>query len=123
VTPWSPLARGFIAGNRKLESDGRKGGETLRARTDDYAHKLYYAGSDFEVARRVGELAARRGSTAARVALAWLLRQPGVVAPIVGATRPEQLDDLIGALDLTLDDAESRFLEEPYVPHPVLGHH
>ena len=124
VIPWSPLARGFLAGNRARPdaSDGAKSGDTLRAQTDDYAHGLYYAESDFRVVDRVVELARARGVTPAQVALAWILRQPGVTAPIFGSTKLEHLDDAVAALDLTLDDEECRGLEEPYVPHPVLGH-
>ena len=124
VIPWSPLARGFLAGNRvrPADSEGLPGGATLRAQTDEYAHDLYYAESDFRVVERLVELARRRGATPAQVALAWILRQPGVTAPIVGTTRLEHLDTLVAALDITLDDDECRLLEEPYVPHPVLGH-
>ena len=124
VIPWSPLARGFLAGNRTrtVSGDGPEAGETLRARTDDYAQRLYYADADFRVVERVVELARRRGVTPAQVALAWLLRQPGMTAPIIGTTKLAHLDAAIAALDITLDDAECRLLEEPYVPHPVLGH-
>ena len=121
VTPWSPLARGFLAGNRRTEGDARTG-ETLRARTDDFAHTMYYSAGDFEVARRAAEVAGRRGCAPARVALAWLLQQPGITAPIIGATRLEHLEDALAALELRLDDGEMRFLEEAYQPHPVLGH-
>ena len=124
IIPWSPLARGFLAGNRgpAAGAGGERGGETLRARTDEYAQSLYYADSDFRVVDRVVEIARARGVTPARVALAWILAQPGVTAPIVGATKVEQFDDAVAALDVTLDDEERRRLEEPYVPHPVLGH-
>jgi aryl-alcohol dehydrogenase (NADP+) len=119
LIPWSPLARGFLAGNRQREGWGA----TRRAGTDDFAHKLYYTDADFRVAARAGEVARRRGVSPAQIALAWLLRQPGVVAPIVGASRLEQLDELIAAVDLSLDDEECRRLEEPYEPHRVKGHH
>ena len=119
VIPWSPLARGFLAGNR-----ARQGwGETRRARTDDYAQTMYYSEADFAVAARVEQLAARRGVKPTQIALAWLLAQPGITAPIVGASRIEQLDQSVAALDVTLDADERKFLEEAYVPHPVLGHH
>jgi aryl-alcohol dehydrogenase (NADP+) len=121
VTPWSPLARGFLAGNRRLDA-GTKTGETLRAQTDEFAHSLYYAPSDFEIARRCVELAEKRGVHAAQIALAWLLAQPGVTAPIIGATKMHQLDDALGALDITLADDERAYLEEPYMPHEILGH-
>ena len=124
IIPWSPLARGFLAGNRDRATgpDEKKGGETLRAQTDEYAQSLYYADWDFRVVDRVVEIARARGVTPAQIALAWILRQPGVTAPIIGVTKIEQLDDAVVALDVTLDDAEFRRLEEPYVPHPVLGH-
>ncbi len=124
VIPWSPLARGFLAGNRDrpAASDTPKGGETLRARLDEYAHGLYYAESDFQVVDQVVALARRRDVTPAQIALAWILRQPGVTAPIVGVTKMEQLEAAIAAVDITLDDDECVHLEEPYVPHPVLGH-
>ena len=119
VIPWSPLARGFLAGNRR----GEQRGETVRAQTDDFAHKLYYADTDFTIADRAAELATRRGVKPTQVALAWLLAKPGVTAPIVGASKLPHLDEAVGALDLKLDAAEMAFLEEPYTPHPVLGHH
>jgi 1-deoxyxylulose-5-phosphate synthase len=119
IIPWSPLARGFLAGNRRREGWG----ETSRARTDDYAQNMYYADADFQVVDRVVELAARRGVAPTQIALAWLLRQPGVTAPIVGATRMEHLEQAVAAVDLTLDDEECKALEAPYVPHGVLGHH
>ena len=124
VIPWSPLARGFLAGNRTRSAagDAPPAGETLRARTDEYAHGLYYADADFKVVERAVELARRRGVTPAQIAIAWILRQPGVTAPIVGTTKLAHLDAAVAALDITLDDAECRLLEEPYVPHPVLGH-
>jgi aryl-alcohol dehydrogenase (NADP+) len=119
IIPWSPLARGFLAGNRRREDRG----ETPRAKGDDYAHELYYADNDFDLVERVVEVAARRGVKPIQIALAWVLRQPGVTAPIVGASRLEQLDELVDALEISLDDEECRVLEERYRPHPVLGHH
>ncbi|MBZ5640970.1 MAG: aldo/keto reductase [Acidobacteriia bacterium] len=121
LTPWSPLARGFLSGNRRV-AEGAKGGDTIRAGSDDFAHGLYYSPGDFRIVERARALADRRGATPARIALAWLLRKPGVAAPIVGVTRLEQLDDLAAALDLELDDEEMRQLEETYEPHRILGH-
>jgi aryl-alcohol dehydrogenase (NADP+) len=118
VIPWSPLARGFLAGNRSRQDRG----ETLRARSDDFAHQMYYADADFTVADRVSEIANRRGVKPAQVALAWLLAQPGVTAPIVGASKLPHLDDAIAALGIRLDESELKRLEEPYQPHRVLGH-
>jgi aryl-alcohol dehydrogenase (NADP+) len=118
VIPWSPLARGFLAGNRTRD---RQGG-TARSQTDDYAHQMYYADSDFTIVERVVEIAKRRGTAPAQIALAWVLNRPGVTAPIVGASKLEQLEQSIAAVELTLSAEEMSFLEEPYVPHKVLGH-
>jgi aryl-alcohol dehydrogenase (NADP+) len=119
LIPWSPLARGFLAGNRRREDRG----ETSRAKTDDFAHSMYYTDSDFAVVERVGEIARARGVSQAQVALAWLLHQPGVVAPIIGASKPHHLDEALAALALKLDAVELKALVEPYQPHRVLGHH
>ena len=116
VIPWSPLARGFLAGNRRLADRG----ETARAKTDAIAHDLYYTDADFAVAERNAEVAAARGVSPAQVALAWLLRQPAVTAPIVGASKIAHLDQAVAALDVSLTDDEVRRLEEPYAPHGVL---
>jgi len=118
VIPWSPLARGFLAGNRTRD----KQGQTSRSQTDDYAHQMYYADSDFTIVDRVVETAKRRGVAPAQVALAWILHRPGVTAPIVGASKLEQLEQSIAAVELELSAEEMSFLEEPYVPHQVLGH-
>lgn len=118
VIPWSPMARGFLAGNRRREDWG----ETARAKSDDYSQKLYYSDADFSVADRVGQVAAERGVRPAQVALAWILAQPGITAPIIGATKMEQLEQAVEAAALGLSDEERRRLEEPYVPHRVLGH-
>ncbi len=118
VIPWSPLARGLLAGNRTRSGERR----TTRSGTDDFADYLYGQPTDFDVVDRVAEVAADRGVPAAQVALAWLLGRTGVTAPIVGATRPEHLADALAAERLTLDDDEVTRLEEPYAPHPVLGH-
>ena len=118
VIPWSPLARGFLAGNRHRQSFG----ETARAKTDDFAHKLYYDESDFQVVDRVVDLAKKRGVSPSQIALAWLLHQPGVTAPIIGASKIEHLEEAIAAVDLKLNQEECASLEEPYKPHPILGH-
>ena len=117
VIPWSPLARGLLAGTRRRGEPA----STLRSKTDDYAGKLY-GDSDFDVVERVVEVAAERGVAPPQVALAWLLGQPGVTAPIVGATKPDHLAQAIAAVDLTLTPEERRRLEEPYRPHPIRGH-
>jgi len=119
VLPWSPLARGLLAGNRTREGERR----TVRARTDPFGDSLYTTPEqDYAVVDRVGEVAAARGVPPAQVALAWLLHKPGVTAPIVGATRLEHLDDAVAAERLSLDDHEIARLEEHYVPHAVSGH-
>jgi len=118
VIPWSPLARGFLAGNRRRQDKG----ETTRARSDAFAHRLYYGDDDFKVVDRVTEIAQRRGVPNATVALAWLLHKPGVTAPIIGATKPSHIPDALAAVDFKLDAAEVKALEEPYRPHSVLGH-
>ena len=122
VLPWSPLARGFLVGNRKREAGGEHGGATVRAKTDDYAQNLYYQDADFTIVDRVGEVAARLGAPPARVALAWLLHQPAVTAPIIGASKIHHLEDAVAAIDLALDEETRAYLEAPYQPHPVLGH-
>ena|SRR5579862_55286 len=118
VIPWSPLARGWLAGTRTREG-GRR---TTRAETDAYADELYGRPEDFDVIDRVIELASEREVPPARVALAWLLHRPGVTAPIVGATKLEHLEDALAAVELELSDEELLRLEEPYRPHRVLGH-
>jgi aryl-alcohol dehydrogenase (NADP+) len=118
VIPWSPLARGFLAGNRRKEDFG----ETVRSKTDPYAHGMYYQPADFAVVDRVGEIARARGVPNAQVALAWILQQPGVTAPIVGASKMQHLEDAVAALSLKLDERELQALAEPYQPHKVLGH-
>lgn len=117
ILPWSPLARGFLAGNRLR---GRRDA-TVRERTDEYGHELYYADDDYDVADRVVEVARLKGVPPIQVALAWVLCQAGVTAPIVGVTKLEQFDDLVAGAALTLTDEECRMVEEPYRPHPVLG--
>jgi 1-deoxyxylulose-5-phosphate synthase len=117
VLPWSPLARGVLAGNRGA------GGESVRAKTDDIAQRFYTHESDAAVLARVTEIARRRGVSNAQVALAWLMRQPGVVAPLIGATKVHHIDDACAAVELTLDAGEMKSLADAYRPHPVVGHH
>ena len=118
VIPWSPLARGMLAGNRTRDGEQR----TTRANTDAFGDTLYTQAADFDVVDRVAEVAADRGVPPAQVALAWLLHKPGVTAPIIGATQLGHLDDALAAEELELSEEEMQRLEEPYVPHPVLGH-
>jgi 1-deoxyxylulose-5-phosphate synthase len=118
LLPWSPLARGFLAGNRRPGDRG----DTSRAKTDDFAHSLYYSEADFAVVDRVTAVAKSRNAPNAHVALAWLLHQPGVTAPIIGASKPHHLNDAIAAAGLKLESSELKSLEEPYRPHNILGH-
>jgi aryl-alcohol dehydrogenase (NADP+) len=118
VIPWSPLARGFLAGNRTHD----KSGETARAKSDDFAHMMYYSEADFAVLTAVERLADERGVKPAQIALAWMLHKPGITAPIVGASKMYQLYEAIAATEITLTPDEIKRLEEPYLPHRVLGH-
>ena len=117
--PWSPLARGFLTGSRK-RGDGKS--ETLRARTDDFGHGLYYRETDFDIVDRVLELAAQRNVKPAQIALAWILSKPVVSAPIIGASKLYQLEDALQAVELKLTPEEIKRLEEQYEAHPILGH-
>ncbi len=114
ILPWSPLARGFLTGKGHAQ--------TQRAKDDALARNFYYHDGDFAVVERLGEIAAQRGLTNASVALAWLLHKPVVTAPLVGVETVEQLDEAVKSLDVTLSPDEIKALEEPYRPHPVLGH-
>jgi 1-deoxyxylulose-5-phosphate synthase len=118
VIPWSPLARGLLAGTRTR--DGER--HTVRAGSDPFGDTLYQLAPDFDVVDRCVEVASERGVPSAQVALSWLLHQPGVTAPIIGATKPGHLEDALAAEELALTEDEMRRLEEPYQPHPVLGH-
>ncbi len=117
VIPWSPLARGFLTGTRN-----REGGSTVRSQVDSFAKDMYYGESDFAVADAVGEIARQRGVSPAQIACAWVLQAPGVTAPIIGATKPQHIQELISAVDLKLSAEEVAVLEKPYRPHPILGH-
>ena len=114
MIPWSPLARGFLTGKGHAQ--------TQRAKDDALARNFYYRDGDFAVVERLGEIAAQRGLTNASVALAWLLHKPVVTGPLVGVETVEQLDEAVKSLDVTLSPDEIKALEEPYRPHPVLGH-
>lgn len=118
VIPWSPLARGFLTGSRTRDRNG----DTTRSRSDQYAHDMYYREDDFAVVDRVVSVANERGCTPAQVALAWMLHRPGITSPIIGASKIEHLEQAVAAVDFELSPEEMAFLEEPYQPHPVLGH-
>jgi len=120
VIPWSPLARGFLAGNRTKSKDDQS--QTVRARADDFAHRLYYQDSDFEIVERVKQIAERHGVKPAQIALAWMLSKSVISAPIIGATKMYQLEDAVAALDVKLTPEEITELEAPYQPHLIMGH-
>ncbi|MGA3012482.1 MAG: aldo/keto reductase [Bacteroidales bacterium] len=117
VIPWSPLARGLLTGKRTKERN-----ETLRAKTDEFGRKLYYANSDFEIVNRVTEIATQRGLPNAQIALAWMLSKPSITAPIIGASKPGHMEDAVAALSVRLTQDDITKLEELYQYHPVLGH-
>lgn len=117
IIPWSPLARGFLAGNRNKD-----GGETARAKGDQFAKSLYYQDEDFLVADRLHEVAEAKGVAPMQIALAWVLHNQAVTSPIIGASQPHHLDDAIKALQVNLTQDEVQQLEAPYKPHAVLGH-
>jgi aryl-alcohol dehydrogenase-like predicted oxidoreductase len=118
ILPWSPLARGWLAGTRSREGERR----TTRAQTDAFQDQLYGRPEDFDVIERVVEMASATDVKPVQFALAWLLQQPGVTAPIIGATKATHLDDAIAAAEMTLTPEQVSRLEEPYRPHPILGH-
>lgn len=115
VIPWSPLARG------RLTRPSEQWQSTDRAETDQFGKTLYNEASDRAVTERVRQAAEARGVPMAQVALAWMLSKPYITSPIIGATKPHHLEDAVAALSLSLSPEEITSLEEPYVPHPVLG--
>ena len=118
LIPWSPLARGFLAGNRRKEDWG----DTMRSKSDTFGHSMYFREEDFAVVERAGEVAKERDVTVPQIALAWLMNKQHISAPIIGATMMDHLEQAISAVDIQLTDDEVKRLEEPYKPHPVLGH-
>ena len=120
LIPWSPLARGFLAGNRSKKDWG----ETSRAKTDDYAQKLYYKDSDFAIVENLHKVAEAHPDTSPmQIALAWILHKKGIAAPIIGASKMKHLEEAVRAVDIELSEEEIALLEAPYVPHEILGHH
>ncbi|MBZ9538787.1 aldo/keto reductase [Modicisalibacter tunisiensis] len=118
VIPWSPLARGILAGSKPVGSEG----ETTRARSDAQMRQWNLGlERDRPVIEALQALAREKGGSPAQVALAWLLQKPGITAPIIGASKSHHLDQALGALDLTLSEADIERLEAPYVPHEVVG--
>ena len=118
LIPWSPMARGFFAGNRSRAG----GGTTLRSQNDPFADQLYFRPEDFTVAERADEIAREHAVSTPQIALAWILHNPGITAPIIGASKLEHLEQSLAALSIELSSQEMARLEEPYRPHPVLGH-
>jgi len=116
IIPWSPLARGRLARPRDAG--------TVRSQTDAYAKTLYdpTAESDGKIVARVQEIASTRGVPPAQIALAWILQKPGITAPIIGASKPNHLEDAVAALAVKLTAEEIEALESFYVPHPIAGH-
>ncbi len=117
VIPYSPLARGRLAG----AGGGDSAQPTLRAESDPLRDALYGHPGDAAVIDRVSAVAAGHGVPPARIALAWLLHRPAVVAPIFGATKPDHIEDAVAATTLQLSADDLERLEEPYLPHPPLG--
>ncbi len=125
LVPWSPLARGFLAGNRKRGEGGsadKSEGATSRAATDEIAQKFYYRDADFAVVDALTQLAREKGVSNAALAYAWLLHQPAVSSPIIGFSKPGQLEQALEALDVSLSADDLARLAGPYQPHPVIGH-
>jgi aryl-alcohol dehydrogenase-like predicted oxidoreductase len=110
LIPYSPMARGFLCGRARRQEPT----VTERAKTDDYTYKLYGRGADEAIVDRVAALAASRGLSTAQVALAWVLHQPGITAPIIGATQPHHVEEAVAALGVALGEDELRLLDECY---------
>ena len=123
LIPWSPLARGFLAGNRKPDDrdTSKNNSATSRAKTDEMALRVFYSDADFDVVNALSRVAKRLGLSNAQVAYSWLLHK-GVTAPIIGASKLYQLDEALSAVSVKLSDEDIAELEKPYQPHPVLGH-
>ena len=117
VIPWSPLARGFLGRAYAHARDE----QTTRAKSD-HVFDLRHGAGDVEILRRVEETAKKHGLSNAKIALSWVLHQPGISAPIVGASKMKHLDDAIAAADIKLSAEELAYLSEPYETKPVIGH-
>jgi len=118
LIPWSPLGRGFLTGRYRRRAKP----DTIRYKIDVHLSRRYFRPEDFDVVERLVEVAKEKGLKPAQVALAWLLSKQGVASPIIGPTRVEQLEELVQAVDVRLRAGEIKRLEEPYRPHPILGH-
>lgn len=115
IIPWSPIARGFLAGNRVRNQQGN----TLRSEEDRKSHRLYDTDADWEILARCVKVGERLGVSSAQVALAWLLTRPAITSPIIGATKLHHLEELVSALDVVLSADDVAYLEAPYVPKVV----
>lgn len=118
MIPWSPLARGLLGGNRGRNGETR----TLRAERDLRGPKMYNRSDDFDIVDRVAEIAAKRGVSSAQVALAWLLAQPAVTAPVFSPSSLAHVEEAAASIDLKLDTEELKAIAELYQPHPIIGH-
>jgi aryl-alcohol dehydrogenase (NADP+) len=118
LIPWSPIARGFLAGKWPRDQEG----QTPRARSDTYGRELYSRQNDYDILDQVNTLADRLGVTSSQIALAWMLHKPGITSPIIGASKMSHLEEALAALEIQLSTEDIDFLEQPYLPHPVLGH-
>ena len=118
ITPWSPLARGFLAGNRSKNG----GGETDRAKNDVLADNYYYSKADFKILDSVKKIAKKENRKPVEVALAWLLQKKGITAPIIGPGKLEQLKTLLNSMTLKLSKQQISSLEKHYQPKNISGH-
>jgi len=117
LLPWSPLAKGFLSGKYKRG----KTSDAVRFRSDELLTDRFFKPEDFDVVERAEEVAKEKGVSLPQLALSWLLHK-GVTAPIVGVTKVEQVEQAAAAVELKLSEDDMKRLEEPYKPHPVLGH-
>ncbi|MFX0064852.1 MAG: aldo/keto reductase [Candidatus Hermodarchaeota archaeon] len=118
VIPWSPLARGFLSGKYKRSKEP----DSTRAQSDPYLKSRYFRPEDFDVVEQVVEIAEEKEVTPAQIALAWLFSKDHVTSPILGITKIEHIEQAVEALEIKLSSDDVKRLEEPYKPHPVLGH-
>jgi 1-deoxyxylulose-5-phosphate synthase len=118
IIPWSPLGRGFLTGRYRRKAKPA----TIRYKTDVYLSKRYFRPEDFDVVERLEEVAKEKDVKPAQLALAWLINKKDVASPIIGPTKVKQLEELADAVDIRMKPADTKRLEEPYRPHPVLGH-
>jgi aryl-alcohol dehydrogenase-like predicted oxidoreductase len=118
ILPWSPLGRGFLTGRYKRGAKPT----TIRYKADVYLGKRYFRPEDFDVVERLEDVAKEKGAKPSQLALAWLISKKDVASPIIGPTKVDQLEELAEAVDIRLKADDIKRIEEPYRPHPVLGH-